>query len=536
MPSLRLTRKSPRTTSPKDTIESNQQGGEPQSQAQRNKVEGWTEPPVRTPVPSFQDYKGLERQGVLEHMAPLGTPPNPKVWRQKQYEGPTRRFTQTTLDEGFTTSKEPRQGINEQISRSNSQKPRHSIKAPVVNEDGDYQDNTSKVASVQPHTKKIPVLKTGESSPSLPFSHPWTIQDQDKIRDAVEHAVLRSVETNTGSIGLAIKQLYEDSFKQPHLATLLNAVLAQNATRSQISDFQSYIKITKKRFRSDTNSSRRSSATVAASPSKSISASPSVKVKSADPPTSKRKGGELEPSSRVLRTTNHQKSLSTTVKSTRPTSPDPELPPSKRQKRDMSAGSSPLSSTHSDNLESMLEEAGDPLPEAVTTVPASMPAPRSQPKPAIAKSSAGPKLATFSTKKVNGSTAAKRTAEAAGLTADNTFDIVAKRRELQRSFDDYEVNESNIRTSPTARILASSPDLPTITSTQTPSITQQPHLRNGTQAVDDHDSLRSSASSVHGDLLIPPPPGAMRRSRGPTPTALGRPPKQLRKTARIKVS
>lgn len=39
----------------------------------------WVEPVVRNGVPSFEDTRGLERVGVLEHMQPLGAAPNPKL-------------------------------------------------------------------------------------------------------------------------------------------------------------------------------------------------------------------------------------------------------------------------------------------------------------------------------------------------------------------------------------------------------------------------------------------------------------------------
>lgn len=39
----------------------------------------WVEPVVRPPTASFEDTKGLERLGVLEHMQPLGVAPNVKL-------------------------------------------------------------------------------------------------------------------------------------------------------------------------------------------------------------------------------------------------------------------------------------------------------------------------------------------------------------------------------------------------------------------------------------------------------------------------
>lgn len=59
----------------------------------RGSFGGWLEPPVRVPVPSFMDYKGLERGGVLENMQALGTFPSARVKTKARAE-PLRRTMQ----------------------------------------------------------------------------------------------------------------------------------------------------------------------------------------------------------------------------------------------------------------------------------------------------------------------------------------------------------------------------------------------------------------------------------------------------------
>ena len=46
---------------------------------QNTRLDTWVEPAPRNAVASFEDVKGLERLGVLEHMQPLGLPPNQKL-------------------------------------------------------------------------------------------------------------------------------------------------------------------------------------------------------------------------------------------------------------------------------------------------------------------------------------------------------------------------------------------------------------------------------------------------------------------------
>lgn len=53
----------------------------------------WNEPPHHTLLPSFMDYRGLERAGVLEGMQPLGKMPPIKMMARSRQE-PSRRSTQ----------------------------------------------------------------------------------------------------------------------------------------------------------------------------------------------------------------------------------------------------------------------------------------------------------------------------------------------------------------------------------------------------------------------------------------------------------
>ena len=538
-------RKSPRNVSPGDHVE---KAGVKQDITPGENVQngaGWNEPLPRVPAPSFEDHKGVERHGVLENMQPLGTPPpaskpNAKnSLRLRHYEGSGGKFTQTTLGEGFTTGKGPTKNINESSERSVSQKIQDLPLKPLALSKEESEQDMLRLVNTKPVSTRFQVLRAQEHSARSPTT-PLPFINHKNIELAVEFANTRSKQNGDESTGLAIKHLYEDSRNNPELAILLNAILSRNATRRQEADFRTYIKVKRKKIKAERKSSASSSDAVITTPSKSISESPSVKVQSADPPASKGNTGELvalEPSSRVLRATSHPKSNPITMKTSGVISSGQERPP-KRQKREKSASSSSsLSSLNSNDPEMMLDEASVPAPLATPApipIPAPVPVTSAPAKPTTTKPTAGPKLHLFSTKKANGTL--KRPAEVAGLTQDANFDIVAKRRLLQKTFDDYKVTESNIRTSPKPTMLTINGDVLAVTSTLPTSSTQQPRLLNGTHAVDDHESLRSSASSVHGDLLIPPPPGAMRRSRGVTPTALGRPPKQLRKTARIKVS
>jgi len=92
MASTRPMRKSSRMSSPLD-VSTKDSTTPPNEQAKKERktfMDSWVEPPLRNPAPSFEDYKGLERHGVLEHMAPLGSLPTQKVKLRVKAEAPKR--------------------------------------------------------------------------------------------------------------------------------------------------------------------------------------------------------------------------------------------------------------------------------------------------------------------------------------------------------------------------------------------------------------------------------------------------------------
>jgi hypothetical protein len=72
----------------------------PPNQENQDKMAGWSEPEVGTPVPSFMDHHGLQRGGVLDQMMPLGTMPTAKV-KARAKADPLRKTVQTQNMNGF---------------------------------------------------------------------------------------------------------------------------------------------------------------------------------------------------------------------------------------------------------------------------------------------------------------------------------------------------------------------------------------------------------------------------------------------------
>ena len=534
MASSRPLRKTSRLSTPLDVSVKDASTSERETPEQRTPglvAQGWSEPPLRNPAPSFEDYKGYERHGVLEHMAPLGSVPSHKVkLRVKNFEAPRRGLLVKNGDsavgkEGVKTPTEPTPSTVTRRSESRKMEDRPS-RALSSREKDDDRDYMPKAAPRVTTPKAAPTINTLHGTPSS-----RTSAGRIRLGQVVDSAVERSLELGNPQLGLAVKRLFEESLHNRTLADLLDAVLSQRPTPSQAADFQAYIKIARKQIKAEggkESSARRSSAASMGSPSKSFSKSPTKSLR-------QNVGGENG---------THNSSLATgaiTISNTNPPQPPPnkslpngkvmpskgsssrQEPPPKRVKRSRSSSiSSSLSSLSSIDEPMESEDANNAethaRPQPMTNLKAQLPH--------------GPKLHTFSTTNLSHSSN-KRPSVAAGPANDDTAEEVAvKRRKLQKTFEDYAVIESSVRVSPTPKQPGAAPPISTA---PPPAVSraQPTRLRNGTTRKHEYEELQSPASSVPGDLLVPPPLGA---SRGVTPNQLGRPSKLVRKAARVKMS
>ena len=523
-------------TSPAEATIKDYTNSQSATNAQREKqpaTEVWTEPPLRAPAPSFEDHKGLERHGVLEHMAPLGSLPNQRVkLRVKQPEA-GRRSVQPKGGESTATGKEPVEEMLIPRSRSESNKLEHrSTKIGTSVEEDDDEDytpkSTTKSAATKQVPKSLPLRSPAPRTPTPVRPNPA----QERLRQVVESAVERSRELGNEILGLAIRKLFDESLQNRTLADLLEAVLSQRPTPRQAADFQAYIKVARKKIKHETRSSEVGIPIVNAS-SKSHSKSPLKGVR----PAGTDQSGSSKDHSRSHH--NHTPTQPPPTQQHQPpehimdTNGTNQEPPAKRAKRDKSVSStSSLSSLDSNDPAMELEEASTAQNQPLDKTASSSKAPVS----------AGPKLHTFSAPKYSGhatNAATKRPFVPATQAVEDTTDQAVKRRKYQQTFDDYKVNDSNIRGITTPRNPAPIPPPILVAPTSLSTLKQHSKLRNGdshSNAAGDHDNLRSPASSTHGEFLLPPPSGTQRGLRGATPNQLGRPTKVVRRAARVKMS
>lgn len=525
MASSRLMRSS-RLASPMDTTSRNSVSVKREAQRARDKqtsLGDWVEPPLRTPAPSFEDYKGLERQGVLEHMAPLGSFPNHKVKQKlKALNGP-RRSTQlkNAMMEEEAATPEPTAPPASRRSEQCKSEPRTSnvSSSQEKDEDRDYTPPTA----VKPVSRKgVPTQITPNTVNSR--------SSAQRLRVIVEAAVRRAEELKNPYLGKALQLLYDRSLHDRTMAELLDAVLSQRPTDKQTADFQAMVKRTRREIKDADKEASRQSSKAPGSNSKPSLKSPSrsdgdcaaqrglTTEELSDAPGSKTNRDINPPSSK-----RHAKRMETNG------TPSKAERPAKRMKRTYSNASSTssLSSITSDHF----QRSPKPLFSTVNNGPPPLPPPEYR----HLGLGLGPKLHSFP---LNRSKSANKTpVTSAASTPDVPADeVAARRRQLQKTID-YTVNESAVRDPPVVK-----PPQPRRKSQQVssplPLRTQHTRLRNGVyrhDLADDHD-VPSSGSSYHGELLAPPSADGHMVTRGATPNQLGRPPKHVKKGARIKMS
>lgn len=532
MSSSRPMRKSSRMSSPIDSTLRGTFPGEEYGEVLRErgaKIGDWEEPPLRNPAPSFEDYKGLERHGVLEHMAPLGTLPNQKVRLRLKAHEPSRRLPQVRNGEVAVIREEvnPSDATPPVVTRRSEPRKMEDrpIKLPSSRERDEDQDYLPKGV---PKTTPVKINPPQPSLHGTPSSR--TSAGQARLRQVVESAVERANELGNPVLGLAVKKLFDESLHNRTLADLLDAVLSQKPTQRQAADFQGYIKVARKQIKAESDATH--SSLGMGKISKSASKSPSKSVR----PSVPRHSGIMKDFSDATGTNDIQNSTPLALKHRAKimegngslTKADR---PAKRRKRSKSASSlSSLSSLSSMDQDFPPTIGADQTDTA--KIHASVQATTgSKNQPLL-----GPKLHTFSTGKLLNASNKRPGGTLSNTLDESTEEVAAKRRKLHKTFDDYAVNDSGIRAAPLPKKQTQPPSFaPSLVTLRT----QQPRLRNGTSQrgrKDDYDDLQSPGSSAQSELLIPPPAGAQSSSRGATPNHLGRPLKQVKKVARIKMS
>ncbi|KAL8810700.1 MAG: hypothetical protein Q9200_002378 [Gallowayella weberi] len=494
-------------------------------------VTEWQEPPLRAPAPSFEDYKGLERQGVLEYFQPLGTMPSQRVkLRIKAFDNPKRPAQpkdgeRTVAGSEDTTTPDPAPPPPSRRSESRKTEDRTSRipAARVKDEDSEY--TPSALAAVTPSKPVSPYF----SHHGTPSSHLPATKNA-RLKDVVANAIARAHSQNDPVLGHALSRLYEQSLQDSSLVDLIDGILSENPNEQQKASFQRYLKrLTKDISRKTGMPLVKVSPQARGTPMDLNSMAPQHNGRSSV------SGSRTTGMDRGSKDHNNSKPTSHPYSPTKPSQHSNKLlsnntspvhrqsaPDRARRSNSTSSLSSVASSLSSVDPNLALEGEEEFGGNSAPLLP-----PIDLSGAGKSKGSVGPKMGTFIT-----TSSHKRPYAAIGLSKEDE-ELASKRRKLRKTFPDYAVKNSDVRTAVQNPVgLTSKKLLPP--RVQHPR-QEAPRLINGMEG-EGSDELDSPSTSIHSDLLIPPPPFAGTSHRGATPTNLGRPSKPTKKSARVKMS
>lgn len=352
-------------------------------------------------------------------------------------------------------------------------------------------ENSSSTAAVPPSADAGPSSRSAAS--------------QSYLKQVVDAAVQRSIDLGNPVIGLAVKKLYEESLDSQKLADLLDGVLSQHPTPQQTTDFQAFIKVARKQIKAETGSARHSSQ----------STRPSSSRRAGAPKDSMDASGK----NKLLSTADNSSLPQDTTTTTKHTSSKEEIPPKRKKTSRSVSTSSSLSSLPSIEHELSPVEKGD---QAIVSQPTKNLLALDQP------------LLRTKRKMVSATNQSLEPPTRPIVGQSDAEELAIKAKYVKgRTFPDFKHLDSDIRDPPRpwkpSKISPVKPK-PAFTLTQP----RPPIATSRKRKHDDEDSCHSPTSS-HGELLIPPPPGARATSRGITPNPTGRPAKRI-KAARVKMS
>ncbi|KAL8674200.1 MAG: hypothetical protein Q9168_001368 [Polycauliona sp. 1 TL-2023] len=487
----------------------------------------WQEPPLRPPAPSYEDY-GLEKQAVTEYLQPLGTVPLPRVkLRTKAFDSSKRSLHPRNGDpigpgseEMSTPDPAPPPPSRRSESRKTEERTSRLSASRVKEEDSDY--------TPAPVSQVIPS--------SAPSSYPSNLSSHlsartTKLEDVVRNAVQQAEAKPDLVTAQALNRLYKQSFDDPQLLNIIEAVLSQKPSERQTKKFQYYLRGVCKKIRKELGIPEPCSPAPGTSSNLKLSPllnnGPNLAVATTSTAADTRHHGSSTPTSHPHSPSKSARHNTKSHPNNTPSGKKQAVPDRSRRSSSTSSLSSVASSLSSVDpnlaLEGEEEFRGSKTPQ--------LPAAAAMAGGAKANTSAGPKMGIFVV-----SNASKRSF-ASTKPSHEDEELASKRRKLQRTFPDYKVKDSDVRTAmqesgeKTMRA-AAAPEV------QYPAA-EKARLRNGMERRgkgDESSELDSPTASMHSDLLIPPPAFAGSSRRGTTPTNLGRPPKSAQKSARVKMS
>ena len=520
-------RKSPRNGSPATIVNPGLQNSALDANMQQERPEGTvqpagsqTQPPISTPEDAREVARMGMREGMNQFRTAIQPTPQSKVkLRVKQYD-PSRRSYYARNDdaaEGKETPKASDRGNSTRKSTTEKVEDKNN-RQPIVKEKQSEKENTPKTSTVPQSLPTRPPSAREAPAKARGF-------DPSRLGQVVDSAAERARELGNETLGQAIKVIYEDGLSDTKIFNLLLAVLSQQQTKEQSEEFQGLIKMARKRLKAREKQANTSTSTAKSKPASTTQTGVAGSRPKATPKS---------PVRRTRQSTARNESSSANATSTHTPTPQPQTngkmttleskksdePPAKRVKRSRSGSStSTLSSTHSLDIEPDVEMSDDVDSDAAGGR-----------KSSSAQPTKGNHQGKSVQKKTPGQLGPPKLAKEAAKDEADDKEREEKKRKLLRTDFDCGVTESRLRSSPKPRLdrIRTDATFPNLTSGS----------QSGRGNRRDNEDLNSPASSLQGDLLVPPPPEARRtsRSRAATPNVHRTRGTQDRGKARIKES
>ncbi|KAF2760081.1 hypothetical protein EJ05DRAFT_483867 [Pseudovirgaria hyperparasitica] len=217
------------TTTPKISVPSALSTSLPQKARPQNTLDSWVEPPPPNPRPSFEDH-GFERQGVLQHMEPLGTPPSAKLKAKLRGDAQKRPvFMNGLLSRDDNTRDSPDTLASGPVTREASARPEDTVEADTEIEASEEPAVTEPVDEVV--DKTVQAAKNTE--------HPQPLLSRfNNFGKIVDRACEEARDNSDVRTNVALQKMYENSAHDSRLIKALDGILARSATPAQTAYFK----------------------------------------------------------------------------------------------------------------------------------------------------------------------------------------------------------------------------------------------------------------------------------------------------------
>lgn len=253
---------SPAVLSDRETVNSRPPDTSKDKNVKQGNLDRWVEPPVRTPVASFEDTRGLERVGVLEHMAPLGAPPTQKLMQKLKLNfsraastRPTpvavEEYTPPAVDGARVETASPMDV--EMITEPPG--PEESMVISTPPRGRPAKRDAAEMLQSAPDLTPSPVKSSISHNPQH-TPRPQSIQEhlrQDRLQHHIDRAIREAQQEKAPHLVPGLEQFRKDAINDPRMWNILESIVSKQPNDIGFRVFKRYIKHGVKCYLHDSN-------------------------------------------------------------------------------------------------------------------------------------------------------------------------------------------------------------------------------------------------------------------------------------------